>query len=595
MKTYKEAQETLDNLSPIPVNLPKIYFLGDTGAGKTTIIRKILGTEKLKFPTTRQTRTTVAITEYVISDSLPFMGTFLIKPEKEIRGYISEILQDALSKIYKEYLSDKIINEKIRLKHIKQTSDQRFRLYYLLSDDDQKEVIRDIESLIPLLKKEIENIKTEFPEDDDEQEVFIDLSIEKLSKNKLIRVEDNIFNIINDKVKEICDNYDIPTGSGFYQVNATNIESLITKCKPILSSEKGSISPVVEYARLQGNILAPWLRENRIEVVIIDGEGIGHNTKEAGKLDPRHYDYFYNSHSIVLVEESKKPFVAGGKSALKSISERGYADKLLLIFSKLDEVVPYDSDEITRNDQIEEVNDSFSNVISSLEEDNVNLNIDEDSIFYLSSVHDDEIPSVTREQIIGSIRKSIELMSSTSSTHDFSEPEYDYEMLSAFLLEPTKDFLDQYQSLLTQQHHQTIKAFNRRMSLGGSEFRMFTPISDIEDNLTTKLQNFLSSPIGWKENVTDKVKEDSINKIKRELNQLLLSHAHTIIVQEPKSEWDTANSYSGPGSAKTRKSKITSIFNSAIPNTVNSDIAVKFKDDVKDIIIEAIVLSNEKA
>ena len=40
MKTYNEAQEALNQLSPIPVNMPKIYFLGDTGAGKTTIIRK---------------------------------------------------------------------------------------------------------------------------------------------------------------------------------------------------------------------------------------------------------------------------------------------------------------------------------------------------------------------------------------------------------------------------------------------------------------------------------------------------------------------------------------------------------------------------
>jgi hypothetical protein len=43
MNTFQKTQEVLENLLPIPVNLPKIYLLGDTGAGKTTIIRQRAG------------------------------------------------------------------------------------------------------------------------------------------------------------------------------------------------------------------------------------------------------------------------------------------------------------------------------------------------------------------------------------------------------------------------------------------------------------------------------------------------------------------------------------------------------------------------
>lgn len=592
MKTYSEAQEILNQLSPIPVNMPKIYFLGDTGAGKTTIIRKILGTDSLNFPTTRQTRTTVAITEYVLSSGLPFMGSFIIKPENEIRGLINEILQDALSKIYKEKNSKKHITEKGRLKYIKQTKDQRFRLYYLLSEDEQREIITNLEKVIPLVEEKIELLKTDFPEDHDQQEIFIELAVEDLSKNALVDNENVIFSLIKQKVKNACDGYDLTTGTGSYQITADDAQSLITECKSILSSEIKSISPVIEYARIQGNILTSWLSELETEIVIIDGEGIGHNTKETGKLDSRHYDYFYNSHSIVLVEESKKPFIAGGKSALKKISDRGYSDKLLLVFSKLDEVIPYDVENITRDDQIEEVNYSFENVISSLEEDGVDIRLNENSIFYLSNVDADETTEITQEEIISTVKKSIALM---SSTYDFSEPVYDFEMLSAFLLEAAKEFSKQYSSLLDQQHWQTIKAFNRRMSWGSYGFRMFTPVSDIEDTLTGKLQNFLSNPKEWNENVTDKVKTDSINKIKRELNQLLLKYAYQTIVKQPVDEWETAISYSGAGSTNTRKYKITGIFDSAIPKTIEADIASRFKDEVKDIIIKSITVSSKKA
>jgi len=61
MSRFEELQGRLEELSPIPVNMPKLYLLGDTGAGKTTIVRRILGTEELKFPSVQQKRCTVAV------------------------------------------------------------------------------------------------------------------------------------------------------------------------------------------------------------------------------------------------------------------------------------------------------------------------------------------------------------------------------------------------------------------------------------------------------------------------------------------------------------------------------------------------------
>ena len=111
------------------------------------------------------------------------------------------------------------------------------------------------------------------------------------------------------------------------------------------------------------------------EVVLIDGEGIGHDSREASQLAPRHYDYFYNTNAIVLVEESQKPFVSSGKDALKNIFERGYGDKLILVFSKLDEVVPYDIDNPTRADKIDEVEQGLENVIAALRTEKVEINL----------------------------------------------------------------------------------------------------------------------------------------------------------------------------------------------------------------------------
>ena len=78
-----------------------VSIVGPSGAGKTTFIRKILGTENTKFPTTRQSRTTIAPTEYVICKSPNYELTILLKSFDEINGYVREILKEALEKSLK--------------------------------------------------------------------------------------------------------------------------------------------------------------------------------------------------------------------------------------------------------------------------------------------------------------------------------------------------------------------------------------------------------------------------------------------------------------------------------------------------------------
>jgi hypothetical protein len=226
-----------------------------------------------------------------------------------------------------------------------------------------------------------------------------------------------------------------------YKHEATSKTSLIAKCKEILSSEAISISPVIEHARIRGKLAAPWL-DIGTEAVFIDGEGIGHDAKEAGQLDSRHYDYFYGSDAILLIEESKKPFVAGGKSALKGIFQRGYGEKLIVLFTKLDEVEPYDTDNPTDDDRIEDVRDGLTNVLASIREEGQEIELDDARILFLGGLQQDGMnPRAVRQ--VNVIFSQAREMSRFQRT--FVKPEYDFEMLSAFLVESTKKFNALYQ------------------------------------------------------------------------------------------------------------------------------------------------------
>ncbi len=40
MSKYNEIQRQLDEVSPIPKGIPKVYLLGDTGAGKQRLFEE---------------------------------------------------------------------------------------------------------------------------------------------------------------------------------------------------------------------------------------------------------------------------------------------------------------------------------------------------------------------------------------------------------------------------------------------------------------------------------------------------------------------------------------------------------------------------
>lgn len=578
MSRFEDIQEALDSVSPVPIDLPRLYLLGDTGAGKTTIIRKILGTEGIKFPTTRQTRTTVAPTEYVIRDGGDFDITVVFKSLSEVEGYVDEILKEAITKFHKDRLKERIV------KNLRQTSDQRFRLYYLLSKEFSESIAKKIVDFIPLIDKKVAEYQKDFPEDQEETGIFVEFSINELIEN-YNSIYSEIISEIQRMAANTCEGQEIDSSYKIYKYSNSSQEQFILKCKDILSSEVNSISPLIEYARIRGSMSASWV-DAGTEVVIIDGEGIGHDTKEAGQLSSRHYDYFYRSDAILLIEESKKPFVAGGKSALKSIFDRGYGEKLLVLFTKLDEVEPYDEDDPTNEDRIEEVKDGLTNVLSSLKEEGQEIDLSGNGIFYLGGLNEDSVNEDAVAQINSILSEAQRLSTFTLS---FIKPEYDFEMLSAFLVESTKKFNQLYQDMLSRQHWKTIEAFNRRMDMGIDGFRMFTPITDFEEKINDEIKEYISKPISWKEEVSDKLKQQSLDNIRREFNKLILDFARSQIISIPNEAWKTAYMYSGRGSTFKRRADIEVILKKSVPPLASSENVKEFKDHVKQILAEAIV------
>jgi hypothetical protein len=175
--------------------------------------------------------------------------------------------------------------------------------------------------------------------------------------------------VIADRVRELCG---LPADHPFpesHLFSDRDRNPFISKLKAFLGLEEGSIASVIEKARVRGRLKSPLLAED-IQLAVTDAEGIGHDAKEARVLSARHFDYFYASDSIILIEDAEKPFTGGGQSALAAIATSGYTSKLTLAFSRLDKVQDDDDD---RQFQIKEVNQSLRNALSALRKDGVGL------------------------------------------------------------------------------------------------------------------------------------------------------------------------------------------------------------------------------
>ena len=140
-----------DEAIPLPPQDPEGYrhvlFLGTTGAGKTTLVRQLIGTDPSveRFPSTSTAKTTIHDTE-IIFDSGPWRAVVTFVSSSETREYLNECISAAVLAAAKDADEATVLHR--LLVHV----NQRFRFNYVLGngpeaatsiadfEDDEEEV-----------------------------------------------------------------------------------------------------------------------------------------------------------------------------------------------------------------------------------------------------------------------------------------------------------------------------------------------------------------------------------------------------------------------------------------------------------------------
>jgi len=547
MKSFQEIQDILGQLP----NYPKIYLLGSTGAGKTSIVRAILDTAGNAFPSTLPTRTTVAPTEYVISSIKPFKSTFIFKEQTDIEIAINEILELTIDKLITQ--KEEIINLS---ESLEETADQKFRLKYLLSSD----ILEKISSYI---------INTLLPKTNHCKD------IEEVLQMQIIQAEINylvqwIIDEIITFTEKICPQYKLFDNTLYTIDNIKNKSEFIKENKKILDSKYPSISPLIEYARIEGNFSDKVLPNRNSEYVLIDGEGIGHDRGEIkNSLSTRHLEFFKDADCILLVEKSNDPLNAAGLSAIKTIYINGYSEKFKLIFSKTDllstDDAPKESKEIKKD-----LNKDLISVKKVLKDSKIEFFLKDNQKFYLSNLDDkpSEESIIEFKRLFRSIKKKDEDI--------VDDLQYDFDRL--FLSLKTTSFLDEWKKKVKYNHWTVIKALTNRVSLGGSGYKYLKPVFDFHMLIMQEVNIFLN---------TDDNSAEAIDTIKRHFSEFLMIYIRNSLIFNNHSDWINAYKYSGKGSAKRREAAILKIFESVIIKETEVEKFQNFKESIKEYLIKA--------
>lgn len=619
-----------ESFLPLPSSENSDYrralFLGTTGAGKTTLVRQLLGTDPNteRFPSTSTAKTTVADMEVILSSG-QYQAVVTFVSSDELREHIKECASKAVLAAYKGE-SDQEILRKL-LNHVS----QRFRFNYILGDgplkpvsdfddDDDDDVEQstpdgnilsealDLDKtntlLLELIKKVRQiskvhgsKLKSDLEAHDESDERVIDELFED-ELDELLREDESFHYIIDHLVDEIEQRFNALSVG---QIQRTRQGWPLTwswKCDDrdefiktvsLFSSNYSKfygylLTPLVNGIRISGAFAPNWLSGETPKLVLLDGEGLGHTKESATALSTSIMRRIEDVDAVVLVDNAAQPMQAAPVAAMKQLVSMGNAAKLLVAFTHFDEVKGDNLPNAAAKAQ--HVLDSAENVFSSIGEElgpfaeRALRKRLEEGRFFLEAIN---LPlSLEEKPGKRTIAQITKLLASIDKIVDRAEPSaarpsYDKINLVLAIKTATENFHNAWLCKLgikpkpgfVKEHWTRIKALTRRLATPGwdDEYDGLQPVADLRIQLQNQIYIAIQNPLSWSPSPpSDDEKQQIFDDIADRISKELVELSTKRIRMERAKEWQDAFNKNGRGSTFERATIIAKdIYDRAAP------------------------------
>ncbi|GAD81472.1 hypothetical protein [Nocardia asteroides] len=598
---------------PLPTSTDgyrKVLLLGTTGAGKTTVVRQLLGTNPRteKFPSTSTAKTTVADMEVIVTDEPAFRAAVTFAPRDVIEGHLQENVVEATLAAYAGK-DDAVVGRKL-LDHV----NQRFRFSYALGriqaasaddviddedEDDEDDLDPDdfgqideaatalaLKSVVQSLRLMAEEYALESADATPPDEVA--KYVERNADSDLPR-NPRFTEIVNTLLAELMQRFEaIDIGELRYDsrgwpilwtLQSTDRAEFLTTITRFTGNNAKLfgrlLTPLVSAVRVSGPFVPKWA-ETRPRLVLIDGEGLGHAKSHASPLSTRISRQLDQVDAVLLVDNAQQPMQAAAAAALKSVAISGHSAKLHFLFTHFDQVKGDNLDTFTERE--EHVRQSLHNVLSQLRAEGRQVNPAlesaervlqlrlEHGAFFVGGIHKQLKPTSNAGR-----RTIEELNKLLAHIHDpeianragESRPVYRKAELFDGISAAVVEFRGKWQVLLKLKSHASvlpehgsrIKALARRVAnrWDNNEYDNLKPVAELRESLNEQVWNIVQNPQRWLgARPTPEERQVLIDNFMIAVTSRLTDLIESRIVEEPHAEWVEAYAMSGSGSVARR-------------------------------------------